>query len=292
MANPLYVPINVDIAEKSGPLTVPWRNFFQSLNGNLGPVTTAITQLTGDVTAGPGPGSVVATIANNAVTTAKINNLAVTTGKIADAAVTYAKIQDVSAASRLLGRGSAAGSGDVEEISLGSSLTMSGTTLNVTAATEIPIHWAFNSAITNTQFKALPTTYQTLVSAPGSGKTLVPLWASVHIDTSGGAYTNVTTGSQQGLTIAYGDWDADAFCFMPFTGSTTRWMLFPIGLIPDAATLVAAYADRTVCSLSENLPFKFVAWNDLGDYTGGNVANLFRIGVAYAILNFSTGVFS
>lgn len=65
-----------------------------------------------------------------AVTEGKIADLAVTTAKIADAGVTYAKIQDVSAASRLLGRGSADGSGDVQEISLGTGLSLSGTTLS------------------------------------------------------------------------------------------------------------------------------------------------------------------
>lgn len=49
---------------------------------------------------------------------------------IANDAVTYGKMQNVSAASRLLGRGSASGSGDPEEITLGTNLTITGTTLS------------------------------------------------------------------------------------------------------------------------------------------------------------------
>jgi hypothetical protein len=50
---------------------------------------------------------------------------------IANDAVSYAKMQNVSAASTLLGRGDS-GSGDVQEITLGTNLTMTGTTLAAT----------------------------------------------------------------------------------------------------------------------------------------------------------------
>lgn len=63
-----------------------------------------ISNLTGDVVGGPGTGAVEATIPANIVT--------------------YAQQQDVSAASRLLGRGSDFGAGDPEEIALGTGLTM------------------------------------------------------------------------------------------------------------------------------------------------------------------------
>ena len=63
--------------------------------------------LTGDVTTSAG--AVATTVANDAVT--------------------YAKMQNVSAASKLLGRGDS-GSGDPQEITLGSGLAMTGTTLS------------------------------------------------------------------------------------------------------------------------------------------------------------------
>jgi len=59
---------------------------------------------------------------------------------IADSSVTYAKLQDVSAASRLLGRGSS-GAGPVEELTLGTGLTMTGTTMSVTSGVAAAGYW-------------------------------------------------------------------------------------------------------------------------------------------------------
>lgn len=67
--------------------------------------------LTGPIT-GSGTGSIATTITNDAVT--------------------YAKIQNVSAASCLLGRGSAGGAGDVEEITLGAGMAMTAGVLSST----------------------------------------------------------------------------------------------------------------------------------------------------------------
>lgn len=46
--------------------------------------------------------------------------------------VSYAKMQDVSAASRIIGRGSASGAGDPEELTVSTGLSLSGTTLSCT----------------------------------------------------------------------------------------------------------------------------------------------------------------
>lgn len=52
-------------------------------------------------------------------------------------AVTYAKMQNVSAASRLLGRGSAGGAGDVQEMTVGAGLSISGTELAATGTAAV-----------------------------------------------------------------------------------------------------------------------------------------------------------
>ena len=82
-----------------------------------------------------------AVAANAAVTanTAKVTN-ATHTGDVTGAtaltiaadAVTFAKMQNASAASVLVGRGQGGGAGDLQEITLGTNLSMTGTVLNAT----------------------------------------------------------------------------------------------------------------------------------------------------------------
>jgi hypothetical protein len=72
------------------------------------------------------------------------------TWTIDNGVVTYAKLQDVSATNRLLGRASS-GSGDAEEITIGSGLSLSGTTLSALGApTAVVIKTADESVTSST----------------------------------------------------------------------------------------------------------------------------------------------
>ena len=104
-AGTLYYVTDEQVTEQSDGAA--WNDYSDAGSGG-------ITQLTGDVTAGPGTGSQVATIPNDTVT--------------------YAKIQNVSAADRLLGRDTA-GAGNIEEIPVSSGLEFTdGPGLRTTAA--------------------------------------------------------------------------------------------------------------------------------------------------------------
>jgi len=83
--------------------------------------------LTGDITMTAG--TTATNIASGVVGSAEIADASIATADLANSAVTYAKIQNVSANNKLLGRATT-GAGAVEEITVGTGLSLSGTTLS------------------------------------------------------------------------------------------------------------------------------------------------------------------
>ena len=115
---------------------------------------------------------------------------------IAAAAVTYAKMQNISAASLLLGRGSAAGAGVPQEITLGTNLSMSGTTLNASGSGGI----AFPQSVTSGVSGGVPYFSSTTVMSAGA-----LLAASAVVLGGGAGNPPATTTTGTGVVTAIGN---------------------------------------------------------------------------------------
>ena len=160
---------------------------------------------TGDVTKTAGGTST--TIANNAVTTAKI----------ADGNVTLAKIANAAASSKLLGSGASGSGAPYAEITLGTNLSMSGTTLNATGGgsswTNVILGSDFvSSSASNTNVTGLSFT-------PAASTTYL---VEIHLLLRTAA---AATGPRPGIAFPTGMTDSGAWMQAPnsVTASAQRW---------------------------------------------------------------------
>lgn len=178
-----------------------------------------ISAFTGDVT--KEAGGTALTITNNAVTFAKFQQISTdrligrdTAGtgnaeeislstelsftgsgaiRITPASVTYAMIQNVSNASRILGRGSASGAGSIDEITVGSGLSITGTVVDLALATASGV---YTPTLTNVANLDASTAYQCQYLRVGS---VVTVSGKVDIDP-----TLTATSTQLGISLPIG----------------------------------------------------------------------------------------
>jgi hypothetical protein len=157
------------------------------------------------------------------------------TWTVDNSAISYAKIQNVSAASKLLGRG-ASGSGAVQEITLGTGLTMTGTTLAASGGggSSYPTQSAFKSTdqTTSTTFGTLSYDSALTINVTTSGYYVFDVYILLSTSSSGfcqvglggatSGYARTTYNTTAGIDItlggAVGNISTDLTSFMQISG--------------------------------------------------------------------------
>lgn len=200
---------------------------------------------------------------------------------IAPDVVTYGKLQNVSAASRLLCRGSAGGAGDPEECSIGAGLALTGTVLSATGTGGAPTDAAYltrtaESGLSNeSNLGALTTGLLKITVAAGSATPSTATAGTDYVVPAGNVATATAlaangancaagqyplgvdaSGAVEGCTAAGGGGGGNRLLGITIDGAgqtiTTGvkgFVLAPIAGTITAATLLSTDASATACSI-------------------------------------------
>ena len=205
---------------------------------------------------------------------------------IDNSAVTYAKMQNVSAASKLLGRGDS-GSGSPQEITLGSGLTMTGTTLS-----------AAGGGGSGDVVGPASATDNAVVRFDGTTGKLVQNSAVTIADTSGditgGKYNGLTISSSTGtLTVSNGK-TLSAANTVTLSGTDGSTIAFGGGgTVAYTANNLSAFASTSSSQLASVLSNEsgtgLAVFNDGATLTNSTLNGLTFTGTAGSTLNVGTG---
>lgn len=276
---PIYPPLPQAIADRStGSVSRPWAIFFQwvfellnSASGFTGVV------LPGQILLGGADPDT----ASGATGTGLVN----VTGGI------YQTPFAASAASKLVGRGSASGAGIWQEVSLGAGLTMASNTLSATGTV-----LRASRTLTNAEVKALPTTPIQVVTNAGPNTVLVPIKYVLISRFAGGAYTNLNAS---GWFQAQWGTGGGALASNYLADDAGDGIAVYSGLFGSASSRLALLTDFTYSTTPAsgwgNIPgdatplptnealYVRIDNGGSGDLTGGNAANTLTVVTYYVV---------